>query len=99
VGWSSILDPADKIPQDENKPRAHTAIAYSCVILVTTLLLDILDKTLRCLVKIQHIDVLGVSFPEEEGLEQLPDLLVAPGGTGNAYIWGFLFIFTMYDTV
>jgi len=28
--------------------------------------------------KIQHIDVLGVSSPEEEGLEQLPNLLVAP---------------------
>ena len=27
---------------------------------------------------IQHVDVLGVSFPEEEGLEQLPDLSVAP---------------------
>ena len=60
------------------KPRAHTAIVYSCVILVTPLLLEILDKTLRCLVKIQHIDVLGVPFPEEEWLEQLPDLSVAP---------------------
>ena len=54
------------------------AIAYSHVILVTPLLLEIHDRTLRCFVKIQHIDVLGVSFPEEEGLEQLPDLSVAP---------------------
>jgi len=54
------------------------ACAYSRVILVTPLLLEIQDETLRCLVEIQHIDVLGVSFPEEEGLEQLPDLLVAP---------------------
>jgi len=60
------------------KPRAHTACAHSRVILVTPLLLEIQDKTLGCLVKIQHVDVLGVSFPEEEGLEQLPDLSVAP---------------------
>ena len=60
------------------KPRAHTACAHSRVILVTPLLLEIQDKTLGCLVEIQHIDVLGVSFPEEEGLEQLPDLSVAP---------------------
>ena len=31
-----------------------------------------------CLVEIQHIDVLGVSLPEEKGLEQLPDLSIAP---------------------
>jgi len=48
------------------------------VILVTPLLLEILDETLLCLVKIQHVDVLGVPFPEEERLEQLPDLSVAP---------------------
>jgi len=34
-GGASILGPADKVPQDENKTkRTHTAIAYSRVILV-----------------------------------------------------------------
>ena len=69
-GWASILGPADKVPQDENiTKRTHMVIAYSHVILVTPLLLEIHDRTLRCLVKIQHIDVLGVSSPEEEGLK------------------------------
>ncbi len=66
----SVLGPADKFPQDENKTkRAHMAVGYSHVILVTLLLLEICNRTLRCLVKIQHIDVLGISSPKEQGLE------------------------------
>jgi len=35
-GLLSVLDPTDKIPQDENKTkRTHMAIAYSHVILVS----------------------------------------------------------------
>ena len=77
-GWLSVLDPMDKVPQDENKTKSSHG---NCLFLCDScppLLLEILDKTLRCLVKIQHVNVLGVPFPEEEWLEQLPDLLVAP---------------------
>jgi len=59
---------------DEDKTKS----TQTCVILVTPLLSEILAKSLGCLVEIPHIDVLGVPLPEEEGMEQLPDLSIAP---------------------
>jgi len=60
----------DKVPQDENKTKKnHMVIIYSHVILITSLLLEICNRALRCLVKIQCLNVLGVSSPEEKGLE------------------------------
>jgi len=53
------------------------------VILVTPLLLEICNRSWRSLVKVKHINVLGVSPPEEKGLEKLPDLPVPPMFTEN----------------
>jgi len=39
--WS-VLAPADKVPQDENKTKSSHSGRDSCVILVTPLLLEIL---------------------------------------------------------
>jgi len=64
-GKMSVIDPTSNPLWDENKTREVHKVGCSCVILVTPLLLEIHNSSRMCLVEIEHIDVLGVSLPEE----------------------------------
>jgi len=59
--WSQVY----LLGMDNFADEIKTKSTQTCVILVIPLLLEIHDRTGWCLVKFSHINILGISPPEE----------------------------------